>query len=112
MLHLYRGLHGCENRCGLDIYGNLVICLERNDNEGTSVPNWVEHLATEVCKKHGIHPGALIQVERYPDRGHFNEQAGQWQLPKDFSLAVFKHEEKTEWHAGNHITSIFSAPKW
>ena len=108
----YRGIGGCDCQCDLEIYGNLVVCSERNDNKGTSVSNWAEHLATEVCQRYGIDPDALIWVERYPDRGHFNERTGEWQLPEDFSLAVFKRKEKTEWQAGNLITSIFSAPKW
>lgn len=112
MLHHFKGLHGCESKCDLEIYGNLVICSERNDNEGTSVTNFAEHLATEVCEKHGIDPDKLIWIERYPDRGRFNERTGKWQFPEDFSLAIFKRKKKTEYHAGNMITSIFSAPVW
>ena len=65
-----------------------------------------------MCEKFKIDPDTLIWIERYPDRGHFNEQTGEWQFPEDFSLAVFKRREKTEWYAGNMVTSTFSAPVW
>ena len=112
MLHHYRGIGGCECQCDIQIYGNLVICSERNDNEGTSVTNWAAHLASEICQQHDIEPDKLIWVERYPDRGHFNERTGEWDIPEDFSLVLFKQKEKTEWHAGNMVKSSFSSPKW
>ena len=44
----YRGYYGCESHCTLEIYGNLVIATEADDNEGTSITNMAEHLATRV----------------------------------------------------------------
>ena len=41
----YKGYFGCDCHCTLEIDGNLVICTEDDDNEGTSITNMAEHLA-------------------------------------------------------------------
>ena len=62
----YKGdLHGCDSTCDLEIYNNLVICSERGDNEGRSVTNMAEHLATAICKQFDITPRELIWIEHY-----------------------------------------------
>lgn len=61
----YKGFHGCDSTCDLEIYNNLVICSERGDNEGTSVTNMAEHLATAISKQFDITPRALIWIEHY-----------------------------------------------
>ena len=112
IIYNYKGIGGCDCFCELEIYENLVICTESEENEGTSVTNWAEHLATEVCEKYGIDPEKLIWIERYKDRGEYNRHNDTWAYPEDFSLVEFKQKKKTEWQAGNLITSLFSAPKW
>lgn len=61
----YKGFHGCDCVCDLEIHRNLVIATERDDNEGTSIINMAEQLATEVCKQFEINPHRLIWVEHY-----------------------------------------------
>lgn len=68
----YRGYYGCESHCTLAIYGNLVIATEADDNEGTSITNMAEHLATRVCHQFQIDPLKLVWIEHYPERG------GEW----------------------------------
>ena len=61
----YKGFHGCDCVCNLEIYNNLVIITEREDNEGTSITNMAEHLATAICKQFDITPSKLIWIEHY-----------------------------------------------
>lgn len=61
----YTGFHGCLSVCNLEVYNNLVICSERGDNEGTSITNMAEHLATAICKQFDITPTKLIWIEHY-----------------------------------------------
>jgi len=48
----YRGFHGFKSKCGLEIKktadGVTVVFTELPDNPGTSVTNFIEHLATLV----------------------------------------------------------------
>lgn len=61
----YTGFGGCDCVCDLEVYGNLVIATERADNEGTSITNMAEQLATAVCQQFEIDPSKLIWIERY-----------------------------------------------
>ena len=38
------------------------------ENEGTSVTNMAEQLATQICQEFDIEPKHLIWIEHYPDR--------------------------------------------
>jgi len=79
----YKGFGGCDCVCNLEVHQNLVICSEREDNEGTSITNMAEHLATAICKQFDITPNNLIWIEHYPptidDRGH-ELHAESWSL--------------------------------
>lgn len=70
MEYQYQGINGCASKCGLEIHRHpdftLVICTELQDNPGTSVTNWAEKLAYEVCQENQIDPGKLVWVEHYP----------------------------------------------
>ncbi|MXV82380.1 hypothetical protein F4Z98_03320 [Candidatus Poribacteria bacterium] len=61
----YKGFHGCDSVCNLEIHQNLVICSSREDNKGTSITNMAEHLATAICKQFDITPSKLIWIEHY-----------------------------------------------
>ena len=102
----YTGFHGCVSVCNLEIYNNLVICSERADNEGTSITNMAEHLATEtISKQFDITPSQLIWVEHYPatfDSRGYELHAESW------SLVFFNLT------GGNHFEKVFefSNPRW
>ena len=70
MIYNYTGFHGCDSKCELQIINNLVIATEIPENEGTSVTNMAEHLATMVCQTFGIEPKHLIWIEHYPERAN------------------------------------------
>ena len=68
MIYNYEGFHGCVCICDLEIIKNLVIASEMPENEGTSVTNFAEQLATLVCQEFEIEPKHLIWIEHYPER--------------------------------------------
>ena len=79
----YKGFHGCLSVCNLEIHQNLVIATEREDNEGTSITNMAEQLATAICKQFNISPRNLIWIEHYPatiDSRGYERHAESWSL--------------------------------
>lgn len=98
----FRGLHGCESKCGLRILTRedgrvVVICSELPDNPGTSVTNFVEELAGLVCVEYRIHPTRLVWIEHYVShRRH----------PKpDWDLVTFKS-------VSDGRRAVFFEPQW
>ena len=74
--HEYRGLHGFESKCGLDVwrvFGQTIAMLtELLDNPGTSVTNYFEHIATELLPFVALFtleepspPESIIWIEHY-----------------------------------------------
>src|SRR2546421_12763932 len=66
----YRGFHGCESWCGLEIIPidggkTVIIATELADNPGTSVTNICEDLASVVCVELAIDPSSLVWIEYY-----------------------------------------------
>ena len=66
----FRGLHGCESWCKLEIVPvrdgrTVVTATEEKDNPGTSVTNMAEHLAYWVCIEFSIDPSRLVWIEHY-----------------------------------------------
>jgi hypothetical protein len=77
MIWEYKGLHDAPSKCGVSIWprkggGKIVIFSELPDNPGTSVTNWIEHLATAVRSGRLVQPEDLvIWIEHYPSApGH------------------------------------------
>jgi hypothetical protein len=85
----YRGFHGCDAWCQLEIpsLGDdhiVVIVTEVKDNPGTSITNCAEHLAHWVCLEFEIEPTRLIWTEHY---GYPSETAPQ--VPRTYDLVRF-----------------------
>src|ERR1700683_2515523 len=69
-LYRYRGFHGCQSHCGLEIIRTqcgktVVIATELADNPGKSVTNVCEYLASWVCVEFEIDPSSLVWIEHY-----------------------------------------------
>lgn len=68
----YEGLHKSRSKCGLNIFQRgekiIVIFSELPDNPGTSITNFIEHLATMVYRqKLSDYPVKSIRwFEHYP----------------------------------------------
>ena len=98
MIYNYEGFHGCACICDLEITKNLVIVSEMPENEGTSVTNFAEQLATQVCREFEIQPKHLIWVEHYPERGDWKELG----YPESYDLVSFNLNDN----------GVFSNPRW
>jgi len=96
----YEGYFGCDSHGDLQIFGNVVICTESEDNEGISITNMVEHLATRVCYQYRIDPHQLTWIEHYPQRGYRDE------IPASYDLVTFDRARDGDGHIH------FAKPKW
>jgi hypothetical protein len=66
----FRGFHGCDAWCALEILKvkdgrTVVIATEVENNPGTSVTNAAEQLACQVCVEFSIDPSQLVWIEHY-----------------------------------------------
>lgn len=56
----------------IEQYGNLIIATELATNEGASVTNSAEYIATQYAGRHNIPLDKIIFVERYDSRSYEN----------------------------------------
>ena len=96
MIYNYTGFHGCDSHCDLEIIRNLVIATEAPENEGTSITNMAEQLATLICQEFSIEPKHLIWIEHYPERGDFRD------YPESYDLVQFNLDSD----------GVFRDPRW
>ena len=61
----YKGFNGCDCHCYIKRNGNVILCTESPENEGTSITNMAEWIATLVCKEYGIRFEDLLWIEHY-----------------------------------------------
>jgi hypothetical protein len=86
----FRGFHGCDAWCALEILKGkdgktVVIATEVKDNPGTSITNAAEHLAYWVCVEFSIDPSKLVWIEHY---GY--PAPGDWKRhPRTYDLVTF-----------------------
>ena len=71
MIYYYKGLHGCDSKCDIEVKGNIVIAKELKENSGTSITNWAENLANDITKMYGIKKEKLVWLECYEYSGHY-----------------------------------------
>ena len=72
IIYHYKGYWGCKARCGLRFYTaptgeTVVVAIELSDNEGTSITNMAEELATWVCRDFSLDPERLLWIEHYTE---------------------------------------------
>lgn len=61
----YHGYYGGEAHCLILRNGHTVICTQPWDNQGLSITNGAEDIATAVCKAHDIPLDQLVWIEHY-----------------------------------------------
>ena len=67
----YEGYYpGSKAHCLIKVNGNAVICTQAPDNEGLSITNGAEKIATEVCRQHRIPFNQLVWIEHYIHSGN------------------------------------------
>ncbi len=77
VIYEFKGLWSCDSKCRIRIYEGagpqsgmtVVLCTELEDNEGTSVTNYAEHIASEIMRLYNIAPHSLLWIEHYEYRG-------------------------------------------
>ena len=82
MIYNYYGLWRCASKCDIEVYGNVVVATELEDNPGTSITNFAAELATMICKEYRIPMCKLIWIEHYPERENF---------PESYSIVNFEY---------------------
>lgn len=98
-IHHYKRYLGCASRCRIRIYQDpertpVVIATELQDNEGTSITNMAERLASEWSRDEQTgQPTEIIWIEHYPAERLFKET---------FALVTFGRDERGE----------FTTPQW
>jgi hypothetical protein len=102
----FRGFHGCDAWCALEILQGrggrtVVIATEVKDNPGTSITNVCEHLAYSVWLEFSIDPSKLVWIEHYgyPAPGDSRRH------PRSYDLVTFDILP-----AGHD--AVFAHPKW
>ena len=84
--HDFKGLWDCDSHCQVAHYHNdltgkdVLILTEPPDNKGTSVTNWVEHLAADLLTQYGLDPANTIIIEHYPVRGTYEQLPEVWSI--------------------------------
>lgn len=104
----YKGFHGGDCVCDIEVYNNLVIAEVTNteDNEGTST-NMAEHLATAICKQFDISPDKLIWIERYTTNSYVDGD------DEDERLSLVQFNLNVDgFFQSKHTPVKFSNPRW
>lgn len=67
----YIGLWGCDSQCRVRVFdvdaAPVVVLSELSSNEGTSVTNALETVASQVCERYRLDGLDVIWIEHYPD---------------------------------------------
>ena len=112
----YKGYGSIPSFCYIDIHRTenftVVIATEPDYDEegaGTSVTNYAEHIATEVCKQYNIPQEKLVWIEHYDrKRTTLREARETW------DLCAFKRERTPvrgywDYPSGD---MVFTSTKW
>ena len=111
----YKGFHGCDSHCLISMYEHevrtVIVCQEADDNEGTSITNMAEHIATYVCRDYEIDMGNMIWIEHYPPRKDSvlrPEPDGSWDL---CWFTIVETPARGYWDEPKG-KNVFVSPRW
>lgn len=99
-IHHYKGYFGCASMCRIRVYHDaerppVVVATELEDNEGTSVTNTAEHLATHWARDEAIgEVGEIVWIEHYPEE---HNRRGNRMFEETFSLVTFRRGKRGEY---------------
>ena len=101
----YRGLRNCACKCRIRWVLHedkvVVILTELADNQGTSITNWAEWLAAEICRHFHFNPAQVIWIHHYQDHGSSGRGFPKLPLEEHFDLMRFDLND-----------FVFSNPRW
>lgn len=102
----YAGISGCQSVCRLEIWAArgiapVVLVTERLDNDGTSVTNWAEHLAEQVCRDYELDPAKMWWLECYEreDDGDDYHNLSERTRRSEFDAVHFQHGPGARLHS-------------
>nr|WP_309690243.1 hypothetical protein [Armatimonas sp.] len=129
----YKGYHGTPSVCVLRLYQPIkssgqpraedgaldnpetlphavALFTEAYNNEGTSVTNKIEALATSAWEYLGKPEKPPVVIENYPNRGVYNSVRDKWQFPESFDIVEFDRKpdgsfEKPRWRRVGRATA-------
>ena len=89
-LYHFKGFGGCACVCRLRFFEaptgeTVIVATELLENEGTSITNMAEHLATQVCREFNIDPEQLLWIEHYTGLVDGPDE----RIPESFDLVSF-----------------------
>ena len=106
MVMAYRGYHGCPSKCGVAIYEPtfpgepyVAVYTELEENEGTSITNATETIATGIWEFLERPDDEIVFVEHWPDRN-----VNGWRDP-----ILQEHWDRVTFQA---VKGGFARPKW
>lgn len=92
VIHRYEPWPGNKSQCRVRIYThgdqNLVILEEMNGNQGMSVTNYSEELATELARKYRLDPAKTTWIEHYPKGLWYREK----DTPEEWDVITYAWE--------------------
>lgn len=74
-----RRLKGMPTICKINVYGNLVICHALSENQGKSIVNIAETLASAACYEFDIPEPQLIWIEHHPENVYVEGEEERWE---------------------------------
>lgn len=99
---LYKGFWNCDGKCGLEFKKSekkcIVILTELPDNNGTSITNMYEHLATYIYNQflqNDYTYDQIMWIEHYPKESRARGE------PESFDEVIMEYDGKQ-----------FKHPKW
>jgi hypothetical protein len=105
-IHNYKGYFGCASQCRIRVYHDpeqtpVVIATELPENEGTSVTNMAEPLATEWARDEATgEANEILWIEQYQEE---RNRFGRLMFEETFALVTFRPGQRgeltnPEWH--------------
>lgn len=102
MIFEYTDMNRRAATTDIEQYGNLIIATELATNEGASVTNSAEYIATQYAGRHNIPIDAIVFVERYDSRSYDDKRTLK---EPEHSLVSFSMGER---NGKPHLTT----PEW
>jgi hypothetical protein len=111
------GVGRWESKCRMRVFEydgrQIAVASELEDNEGTSVTNAAEYIATLAIGQYGLDMRRLLWVEHYPARLlHKNKFGPDDMVPESFDIVYFDTIAKPSRLDPKKVDVRFVKPSW
>lgn len=106
-LFAYKAINGVDGICRIERFKLnddrvLFVCEEIDDNPGQNIPNSVESIAFQLCKRFDVKPEKLVLLEHFPTSRRHKElwhlvEFSQRDLRLGFKYPTWHAIEKKDW---------------